>query len=162
MALIKDQALVDDPWVTVDDETELAGVSHAIIGLERWQRERAGLTGHNGRLGLRLKSDQSPALVVDDLDRFDVVALEFPHFADGRAFTYARLLRERYRYTGEVRAVGQVLRDQAQFMRRCGFDAFEVADATGLDDWLQALDEITVSYQPAADRRPWVTELRQR
>ena len=78
------------------------------------------------------------------------LALQFPKFADGRAFTYARLLRERHGYAGELRAVGDVLRDQYQFMLRCGFDAFEVADANSIDGWRQSAAEITVWYQPAA------------
>src|SRR3546814_2142105 len=83
------------------------------------------LRGHNGRLGLRLKSDQSPAGIAEDLGHFQLVALEFPRFGDGRAYSYARLLRERYGFKGELRAVGNVLRDQFLFMLRCGFDALD-------------------------------------
>jgi uncharacterized protein (DUF934 family) len=94
------------------------------------------------------------------LDRFAVVALEFPVFTDGRAFTSARLLRERYGYTGEVRAVGNVLRDQVLFMLRCGFDAFEMKSDDAAENWRAAIAEIDVFYQAAADRRTRVVELR--
>jgi uncharacterized protein (DUF934 family) len=160
MPLIKHDALVHDPWVATGDEGPLPVEAHIIVSLERWRNERAQLLARNGRLGIRLRSDQPPALIGDDLDRFDLIALEFPQFKDGRAYSHARLLRERYRFTGELRAVGNVLRDQLVFMERCGFDAFEVADETALDGWRKAAREISVRYQPATDRRPWAAALR--
>jgi uncharacterized protein (DUF934 family) len=87
------------------------------------------------------------------LQHFAVVALEFPKFADGRAFSYARLLRERYGYKGEVRAVGAPVIDQALFLHRCGFDAIEVSVGTSAEAWLEAQARINVTYQPAADGR---------
>jgi uncharacterized protein (DUF934 family) len=89
-----------------------------------------------------------------------VIALEFPKFGDGRAYSYARLLRERYGFRGELRAVGNVLRDQALFMLRCGFDAFEVTEGTPIEGWREALGEISVVYQPTADGRPVAHGLR--
>ena len=162
MPLLRDGALVDDPWVTVDDGTQLPMDGPAIVSLERWQAHRDALLGRNAALGIRLKSDQSPALIAGDLDRFAVVALEFPVFRDGRAYSYARLLRERYGYRGEVRAVGEVLRDQFLFMLRCGFDALEVKDENAAGQWREAVSEISVVYQPAADSQTPVWALRHR
>ncbi len=162
MPLLRDGALVDDPWVTIDDGTALPMDGPAIVSLERWQAHRDALLGRNAALGIRLKSDQSPALIADDLDRFAVVALEFPVFKDGRAYSYARLLRERYGYKGEVRAVGEVLRDQFLFMVRCGFDALEVRDEKAVEQWPEAVSEISVVYQPAADSHTPVWTLRHR
>ena len=162
MPLLKDGVLVDDAWVTVDDGTRLPMDGPAIVSLERWQAHRDALLGRNAALGIRLKSGQSPALIADDLDRFAVVALEFPVFRDGRAYSHARLLRERYGYRGEVRAVGEVLRDQFLFMLRCGFDAFEVRDENAAGQWREAVSEISVVYQPAADGRTPVWALRHR
>ena len=156
----KDNALRPDPWVSVADEAELPESDPAIVSFERWGRDRALLARRNGPLGLRLRSDQPPEGVADDLAAFDLIALEFPKFTDGRAYSYARLLRERYGFEGELRAVGNVLRDQLFFMRRCGFDAFEVADDVDLGAWLEALGEIDVVYQPAADDRRPFTALR--
>jgi uncharacterized protein (DUF934 family) len=153
MPLIKDNELVPDPWASLDDDAALPAGAPAIVGLERWEAERETLIKRNAPLGIRLRSDQPPKLVLDDLDRFALVALEFPKFGDGRAYSYARLLRERYGFRGELRAVGNVLRDQALFMLRCGFDAFEVAEASALEGWRAALGEISVFYQPTADGR---------
>ena len=160
MPLIKDDALVPDPWVSLDDEAALPEGAPAIVSFERWQSEREALLQRNAPLGIRLRSDQPPKLVLDDLDRFAVVALEFPKFGDGRAYSYARLLRERYGFRGELRAVGNVLRDQALFMLRCGFDAFEVAEDSVLEGWRAALAEISVFYQPTADGRSSAHALR--
>ncbi len=153
MPLIKDNELVPDPWVTLGDDEALPEGTPAIVSFERWQNEREALLQRNAPLGIRLRSDQPPKLVLDDLDRFAVVALEFPRFGDGRAYSYARLLRERYGFRGELRAVGNVLRDQALFMLRCGFDAFELAEDSALEGWRESLAEISVFYQPTADGR---------
>lgn len=153
MALIKDGAVVDDPWVAVADDADLPQARPAIVTLERWRAERDALIGRNAPLGVRLASDRSPAEIADDLDRLALVALEFPVFTDGRAFTSARLLRERYGYSGEIRAVGNVLRDQILFMVRCGFDAFEMSSARAASEWRQAAAEIDVFYQAPYARR---------
>ncbi|HJO69964.1 MAG TPA: DUF934 domain-containing protein [Rhodospirillales bacterium] len=150
MALIKDNALRPDAWVLVADDAELPESDPAIVSFARWRRDRARLARRNGPLGLRLGSDQPPEGVADDLAAFDLIALEFPKFTDGRAYSYARILRERYGFAGELRAVGNVLRDQLFFMRRCGFDAFEVGDDIDIGAWLEAFAEIEVIYQPAA------------
>ena len=86
--------------------------------------------------------------------------LQFPKFTDGRAYSQARLLRDRYRYKGELRASGDVLRDQLLFMRRCGFNSFVVGERAIKEDWGKAFGEFDVFYQAAADSRPWV--MRQR
>ncbi|MFQ6017561.1 MAG: DUF934 domain-containing protein [Kiloniellaceae bacterium] len=160
MPLIKDDKMTADPWVTVADDEALPEDGQPIVSLDRWQSDRTELLRRNAPIGIRLKSDQPPNLIAEDLDHFAVVALEFPKFTDGRAFSYARLLRERYGYAGELRAVGNVLRDQLLFMQRCGFDAFEVAEGTPLEDWLKAKSEISVWYQPATDGRTPVSVLR--
>ena len=153
MALIKNGELVADSWVTVESASELAETPRPIVSLELWQAEGSRLRDTTDPLGIRLASDQSPALIANDLDRFDVVALEFPKFTDGRAYSHARLLRERHGFRGEIRAVGNVLRDQFLFMWRCGFDAFEVAGERPLEAWREAVSEIGVWYQPTEDGR---------
>ena len=162
MPLIKDSQIVEDSWTALDDETPLPAGAWPIVSLERWQSERDSLLQAGVPLGLRLRSDQSPRQVADDLGHFAVIALEFPKFTDGRSYSSARLLRERYGFGGELRAVGHVLRDQALFLVRCGFDAFEVAAGTSPEAWRAALARISIQYQGAADGRAVVSRLRRR
>lgn len=151
MAIVRNGEIVEDRWRLLGDAEEMPLEGPVIVSLERWQNDRDRLMGRNRPLGIRLRSDQSPRAIAGDVHRFDLVALEFPAFTDGRSYSHARLLRERLGYRGELRAVGNVLRDQYLFMRRCGFDSFEVADGRGADDWRDAVSEISVHYQPAAD-----------
>ena len=120
----------------------------AEVSLEEW---RDNPQGHADATALTISNAVSLADVKCDLAGFSVIVLDFPKFKDGRAYSQARLLRERYGYTGEIRARGEVLRDQLLFMARCGFDAFEIAGERPLEAWRDALGEIGVWYQPAAN-----------
>ena len=163
MPLLKYGRPIQDLWVMLGDDDPLADAP-MILTLARWQRDREALRGHNGALGIRLEPGQSPDLIAEDLSRFGVVVLDFPVFKDGRPFSYARLLRERYGFEGEIRASGHVIRDQYQFLHRCGFDALEVS--SDADDaaagWQTAQEEISLAYQPATDGAPWIARMRQR
>lgn len=152
----------DDPWTrwADDDVDAVAGDEPLIVSLPQWQDHRERLAGRNAPVGVFVTSDESPEDVADDLDNFDLICLDFPAFTDGRAYSSARLLRDRLSYTGELRAVGNVLRDQALFMVRCGFDTFEVADDNAVDGFAKALTEIGIWYQPAADDRTPAGRLR--
>ena len=160
MALLKRDRIVDDPWHAVDDDAELPLGVPVTVSYERWQKDRAALLERNGELGIVLRSDQPPALIADDLHRFTLVCLDFPKFTDGRAYSYARLLRARYDFTGEIRAVGAVWRDQLLFMRRCRFDSFDIPDGADGAGWTDAFSEISTRYQPALDQKPTATQLR--
>lgn len=162
MSLLKGGALALDPWVVVADDAPLPETGAPIVSLARWQRERAGLRARNGALGVRLPNAASVETIAEDLDRLALVALEFPKFNDGRAFSQARQLRERHFYRGELRATGQVLRDQLLFMARCGFDAFEIAKGEPVEAWAHALAEFSVFYQPTGDGRASAATLRRR
>jgi len=162
MPLIKAGALVADPWVGVDDGEPLPVDGPVIVSLARFHEEREQLLGRGEPLGLRLKSSEMPAQLAADIKHFALIAVEFPSFRDGRGYSHARILRERLDFRGEIRAVGDVLRDQFQFMHRCGIDAFEVKDETALQAWLAALAEISVFYQVASDGAPDVLSLRHR
>jgi uncharacterized protein (DUF934 family) len=111
-------------------------------------------------LGVRLRSDQSPELIAADLPQLRLVALEFPAFRDGRAYSYARILRERYGFTGEIRAVGDVLMEQLHFMLRTGFNAFEITGLDPLKEYRTAMQDFTVWYQPTGDGRRTAVQLR--
>ncbi len=152
-SVIKHRRIIADDWRHIDD-TETLPDGPVIVSLARWRRERAALLARGGALGVRLPNTAAVADLAAELPYWQVVALEFPKFADGRAYSQARLLRERYGYTGELRAVGDVLRDQLFFMARTGFDAFELRADGRLEDALAAFNEFSESYQPAADQ-PW-------
>lgn len=160
MALLKRDQIIDDPWHFIDDKTDLPSGIPVIVSYGRWQKEREALLGRNGELGIVLASDQSPELIADDLCRFTLVCLDFPKFTDGRAYSYARMLRTRYDFTGAIRAVGAVLRDQLLFMRRCGFDSFEIPDEVDPTGWISAFTDFSQRYQPTVDHMPTVTQLR--
>jgi len=146
--------------VRVADDATLPEGAKVIVSLERWQAERATLRQRNSAVGISLKSDQSPLLIKDDLDHLSLVALEFPKFTDGRAFSYARVLRDRLGYRGEIRAFGQVLRDQYLFMLRCGIDTIEPPAEKRVEGYAEALKEFSVFYQPTNDHRETALRLR--
>ena len=108
MPLIKDGLLIEDSWTAVADDEPLGPDVDPIVSLERWQAEREDLLRRGGPLGLRLRSDQSPERIADDLRHFDLIALEFPKFTDGRAYSYARLLRDRCGFEGELRREAEI------------------------------------------------------
>jgi len=160
MALIKDNALVEDPYFDAASAEAVPPEVPVIVNLEQWHAQRAALLARGAPVGLRLHSDQSPEVIADDLEHFAMVALEFPKFRDGRAYSYARLLRERYGFTGEIRAVGDVLMEQLLFMLRTGFNAFEIQSADPLQEYQTALADFSVWYQPTGDGRPTAVQLR--
>ena len=153
MPLIRATGAIDDPWLFVQDEEPLPEAGAVIVTLARWHANRDQLAARPTPLGLRLKSDQPPSLVAGDVERFDVIALEFPKFTNGRAYSSARLLRERYGFRGELRATGQILRDQFLFQVRAGFDVLDIAKASDVDAFAAALARYTVFYQTAGEGR---------
>jgi uncharacterized protein (DUF934 family) len=145
-------ALTEDPFTAVADDREIPP-GDVIISLTRFQDQGEWLLSQGRAVGVRLESHEEVEALAYDLPRLAVVALAFPKFGDGRAYTAARLLRERYAFAGEVRAVGDVLREQAGFMVRCGFDAFEPADGSTADDWAAAAQRYRHVYQRGVDDR---------
>ncbi|NQV57128.1 MAG: DUF934 domain-containing protein [Rhodospirillales bacterium] len=162
MTLIKDGAVSRDSWVHLDDGETINGAPAIIVSYDRWHGQRAEFTAHNGPLGIRMRSDQPPSLIEEHVGRFDLIALEFPSLNDGRGFSHARILRERFGFAGELRAVGDVIEDQIFFMARSGFNAFELADGREPAHAIAALKEFSVAYQPAADHMAPAYELRRR
>ncbi|HXP31838.1 MAG TPA: DUF934 domain-containing protein [Stellaceae bacterium] len=158
--LLEAGAFCADRWRHLGDDEAVPEDETVTVSYARWTRERAALTRRNAPLGLRLPNDVAPLVLGEDVHRFAVIVLDFPRFTDGRAYSQARLLRGRLGYRGSLRAAGNVLRDQLLFMRRCGFDSFEVGERAVAENWLAAFDELDVFFQPGEDRMPWV--LRQR
>jgi uncharacterized protein (DUF934 family) len=160
MPLIKKGALVEDPFYFVPDGKAFPEEKGVIVTLARFLGEKENLFAHRDLVGVRLASNESPQVLKSDLPRLAAVVLEFPKFRDGRAFSWARMLRTRFGYKGEIRAAGDFLYDQLAFMARVGFDAWEVRQDFPLAEFHRAMAEMSLSYQPAADGRKTIRELR--
>ncbi|MFO1070383.1 MAG: DUF934 domain-containing protein [Geminicoccaceae bacterium] len=147
MPLLKGQTIVEDVWTRVADDQPIPADGAVIVTLERLEAEAEHLWHRPDGIGVELRPEQPVERLEPWLARLRLVALRFPGFADGRAFSTARILRTRYRYEGEVRATGNVLVDQRQFMLQCGFDSFEVAEGRALQAWLSARVQMPLTYQ---------------
>lgn len=160
MLLTERGELRQDEWRHLDDREPVPEADAVTVSWARWQESDAALSARRSRLGLRLPNTAPVERLAAAVGRLDLVVLEFPKFTDGRAYSQARLLRGRLGFEGELRASGEVLRDQLLFMRRCGFNSFVVGERAVREDWAKAFGEFDVFYQPAQDERPWV--MRQR
>lgn len=153
--LIKGDALIKETWHLLPAETTLDGLSNSddlIVPLNLWLDHSHALKARDGGLGVWLNSDEEVEAIADDLEHFQVIALNFPVFSDGRSYSNARLLRDRYGYKGEVRAIGDVLRDQLFLMKRCGFDAFVIREDRNAEEALESLKDFSEVYQAATDQ----------
>ena len=154
--IIKNGAVVDDCWQLVEDiengQTAPDSIAaNSLIPLSIWST-REQLHRRND-IGVWLKSDDGVDALVDHLPNLPIVAIHFPTFTDGRGFSSARLLRERYGYRGEIRAIGYVLRDQLCYLKRCGFNAFVLQPDVDLSAALVSLNDFSESYQTSADQQ---------
>ncbi len=157
--LIKSGAYAQDSFAPVADDAPLPQGA-VLVSLARFQKDREALLARNTPIGIKLQSSENPELLGPDVSHFSLVALEFPKFRDGRAFSWARMLRTRLGYTGEIRAVGDFLYDQVNYQHRVGFDAWEVPDHFTIEMFTKALTEMTNVYQPSTDGKKTIRELR--
>ncbi len=157
--LLKSGAFAADPFAPVADDAELPQGA-VVVSLPRFQKEREALLAGNTPIGVRLQSHENPELLGEDVNRLSLVALDFPKFRDGRAFSWARLLRTRLGFKGEIRAVGDFLYDQVNYQHRVGFDAWEVPDDFTVEMFNRALGEMTDVYQPSSDGKKTIRQLR--
>ncbi len=144
MALIDKNGLSTSPFVFTESDTPSA---HSFVALEHWKA-----LGKPQDVGVRVDFGTS----IDDLvelgvHKLPLIALHFPKFADGRNYSSARLLKERHHFEGELRAEGDILRDQLFYLSRCGFDTFELKAGQNAEAALKAFREFSDVYQTAAD-----------
>src|SRR6476659_6814573 len=151
MPLVKQGRIATDVFVHVADGAELPGDGAVLISAARFLEDPEGLSRRAGKTGVIWPNNRDLDDLVPYLDRLAVIALMFPTFRDGRAYSQARLLRERHGVTGELRATGQVLRDQFVFMLRAGFDAFESKKQSDAEAFDEAARRYSVFYQPTGD-----------
>jgi uncharacterized protein (DUF934 family) len=153
MPLVKGGKITDDGFVHVADGSELPADDAILVSAQRFLEDPEALLKRAGKVGVVWPNNRDVEDLVPYLDRLATIALVFPIFRDGRAYSQARLLRERYSYRGELRATGQVLRDQFVFMLRAGFDAFEVKKQGDAEAFAQTVKRYSVFYQPTGDGR---------
>jgi len=153
MPLVRGGKITNDPFVHVADGAELPDGASLLVSAARFLEHPGVLFARADKVGVIWPNNRDVDDLVPHLDRLGAVALVFPSFRDGRAYSQARLLRERYLYRGELRATGQVLRDQFVFMLRAGFDAFEVKKPADAEAFAQTVKRYSVFYQPTGDGR---------
>jgi len=152
--LIKRGALAVDPFTLVRDAAAELPSGPVIVPLAVWIAQRETLAAR-GDVGVWLTPADDPSALAADVGRLPVVAVDFPQFTDGRGYSSARLLRERYGYAGELRAIGDIQRDQLAYLAQCGFDALALRDDKNAADALAGLADFTDGYQLTHLRTPW-------
>lgn len=152
MQIIRDRQIVDDDFAHVADGTEPPVGVRPIVTLARYVAEREALLARHPQLGVRVPADKLPA-DIPDLTRLALIALELTKLTEGRPFSVGRMLRDRYAFTGELRAVGYVLRDHLRYLERCGFNAFELKPGKPLPSALEAFGELQATYQADATEK---------
>jgi len=150
--LIKQRRVVADTWQLLKRGADgslpvLPERGDVVVPLGLWLERRPDLLAYPGRLGVWLDSHEDPAAIAGDLERLELVAVNFPKFGDGRGYSIARLLRERYGYAGELRAIGEVARDLLFYMAGCGFDAFALREGENVDEAIAAFSDFSETYQ---------------
>ena len=160
MPLFRESGIVEDPWQKLGEDAPVPADGMVLVSLARWREARAALLARRGPVGVALANTDAVEGLASDVSRLDLIALHFPKFSDGRAYSQARLLRGRLGYAGELRATGNVLQDQALFMLRCGFDAFESEQKGFCEALARARALFSVVYQPAEDSRTPASFLR--
>jgi len=158
MPLYKHDALVPDTWFQAEADGELPATGDVIVPFARLLKEWGELSRRSGRLGVRFGNTDRPEALEGFLHGLAVIVLPFPAFNDGRAYSIARRLRE-MGYAGELRATGNVLPDQLQFMQQVGFDAFEIGERFPLETWRKASRQMSLAYQRGLFRRAAESEI---
>jgi uncharacterized protein (DUF934 family) len=138
--------MIEDSWVYIADEDTLSS-GNIIMSLSKWREEKSTLSTYSDKVGVKLLASESVEAIAGDLDLIALVALEFPAFTDGRSFSHARLLRSRYGFDGEIRAIGGYMADQVYYLSRVGVNAFQLGSEKELAVALSTMDDFTVKYQ---------------
>ena len=155
--IILDGAIVDDQWLLLSDEEaaalpDLQEAPRLIVSLKTWQAKREEILAGGGQLGLLLEGTDEPEAIAAEVSLFEVIAINFAKFTDGRGYSLGRLLRERYGFRKELRAVGDVLQDQLFYLKRSGFNAFAIRADKNIDVALKSLNDFSETYQGAWDQ----------
>ncbi|WP_415885520.1 DUF934 domain-containing protein [Neptuniibacter sp. QD37_6] len=150
MPLLINHEVVADNWTLINEES-LDQTGDIIVPLALYLENQDALTSHKGLVAVKVNGDDDIDFLVENLDKFPLVAIDFPAFRDGRGFSIARLL-VRAEYKGEIRATGDIGQDRFAYLERCGFTAIEIADDVFKPEMLKSFDEMSNYYQSAADK----------
>lgn len=150
MKIIKDKQIIDDSWSHIADDNAITP-GNITLSLMRWKNDKTTFTHHLGKIGVRLAPSDLIEEIVDDLKNIHLIGLEFPVFTDGRLFSHARLLRNRYHFQGEIRAMGQYMPDQVFYLYRVGVNAFQAENIAELQLSLATLHDFSVQYQTSTN-----------
>ncbi|MBT5388171.1 MAG: DUF934 domain-containing protein [Porticoccaceae bacterium] len=151
--LLKQGQVTVNNWQTLDTGTTELPSGNLLVPVELWQQLSLGAEQHSGEIGLWLDGSEEIEQLADLLIKAPVIGIRFSKFADGRGFSMARLLRERYGYQGELRATGDFIRDQLYFLQRCGFTSYEFDDSVDVAEASKSLNDFTDAYQVAVDQQ---------
>lgn len=146
--IIKQREVIIDAWQYVEED---AAASAVIVSLPQWQAESALLLASGKQLGVKIGPADKVEVLAQDANKLQLIALEFGGLGEGRGYSQAHILRRRYGFKGELRAMGKIQRDQLFCMARCGIDAYELPGGTDLEAALTAFNDYTVAYQPSID-----------
>ncbi len=154
--LIKDGQVIDNPWSLLDKDIDLNSAlsdksGNIIVPLALWQEHKDSLMESGKAVAVWVDSEDDPYELANDVIDLPLICLNFPVFRDGRAFSAAAILRERLNYQGEIRAIGDVLRDQLFYMKKCGINSFDLADGVNVEEALAAFNEFSTSYMSTVE-----------
>ncbi|MCF6202069.1 MAG: DUF934 domain-containing protein [Methylococcaceae bacterium] len=150
MKIIKDKKIIEDNWTHIADDDKIPK-GNITVSLSRWKKEKIKLLARKENTGIRLSPSDKVEDIADDLEQISLVALEFPAFTDGRSFSHAKLLRSRYGFNSEIRAIGNYMPDQVFYLVRVGVNAFQLESPELLDTALSTMNDFTVQYQASSN-----------
>jgi len=150
--LINKDAVMDNPWTVMKASTgpeilQAVPGKNFIVPLQFWKLYQQEMNDYDGAVSVWINSEENPGQIANELHSLPLIALNFPVFSDGRSYTNARELRQKYAYEGEIRAIGDVLRDQLYYMAQCGFDSFEIRHDQDAELCLGAFNDFKTGYQ---------------
>ena len=162
MRVIKNKSIIDDEWSLKREieNTDPIPSGNVILPFHFWQTNRDELINSKKNHAIWIDGSIEIETIASDLQYFALIALDFPTFKDGRSYSHARLLRERYEFKGELRAIGDVLQDQLFFMERCGINSFRIRDGKDIEKALESFNVFSVNYQGAADDSVTISQQR--
>lgn len=148
--------VLNNTWLLLAKDATLdtalaAPDSHLLVPASLWLAHKQELLNTGKQIATWLDSEQPASLIAGELNELPMVALNFPMFMDGRAYSTAVILRKHFKYAGEIRAIGDVLRDQLFMMKRCGFTTFDLRDSVKLEDAQKAFNDFTTNYQATVE-----------